>query len=304
MKLTKNLTFIAGTAVLVSLASCDLDKGVSSESFSVKVSNLYIPSDPAEEVTFQHNCAYALNMDYSAGKMSVASADLKIDGKETSFTADNMPMKSYFGGVDKTWAFKNGQATLADGTLLTDMNGYLSTMVQYYEIASDVYEAYLTRPMLVMSYKLGDMTVKTFSPNTYFRGETVTTYPDRTGAMSEYKSTDAVYRVLFAEDMKTANVVIYNIKFASEMPNPLEVVVLENLDVSLSQSGYTITGTDVVPKMREGEGLTDVPERIFNSFKLYTSGNDLTTVKCEYVVSSVFHGSFEGFSVVRFTDPE
>ena len=305
MKLKTSIFAAACAAMFVTLSSCSLDDGVSSEAYDVKVSNLYIPSDPDGEVTFQHNCVYKLNFDYISKKVALSTTDLKLSsGSSQSFSTDAIPFTAYFGGSSKTWDFAGGSATTTAGTPVDNIKGYLTSMVNYYAPEAEVVTAYLAAPMLVMQYKLGDVTVKTFSPNAYFLGETKTTYPGRDGQMHTFESKDAVYRVVFAEDMKKATVVIYNVKFAAEMPDALDFVLLENLDVTLSHDGYTITGTDVTPKMREGSGLTEVPERIFNSFKLFTTSADLTVVDCEYLVSGVFTGKFTGFSVARLTSGE
>ncbi|MDE6010274.1 MAG: hypothetical protein K2F87_02345, partial [Muribaculaceae bacterium] len=111
---------------------------------------------------------------------------------------------------------------------------------------------------------------------------------------------DATYGITFSDDMTTATVTIYNIKFAPQSPT-MKAVILNNLTVTLGRHGYTVTGQDVIPEVPEGTTTTEYRNFPFKSFTLSTSNDLLTEASCAYIVEATigertmtFRGEFTG----------
>lgn len=282
-------------ALSMGLSSC-LGEPENISSFSINVSNMIIPNDPSKPVTVDVNCTYNLRLDGVKNKITVGTSTLSFDGSNNlSFNSSEMNCINYsvaslgFTGG----SFARGTANLSNGTKIEGINGLYTSMVFTYDVVGEPFMVVVSNPMLIMNYKTQDATVKTFSMNPFFKGKTTTTYNFK-GEEQTFTTDEAVYRVNFASDMKKANVLIYNIRFASQMPRPLQAVVLKDLPVTLTREGYIIEAADFVPEMLESGALTPNPSYKFDSFRLITTSSDLTEASCTYTVNGSFKGSFSG----------
>ena len=167
---------------------------------------------------------------------------------------------------DYTFNFKN----------LNPINNWIT--VARYNIGSS-YEAY------------------TFQPDALFRGTTNTSYPYM-GEMGRY-STDAIsYRVILDLKENKAVMVIYNAKF-SNTPEPVkEAIIAEDLDVSFSSTGLTISGTNITPDVVEGEGVTPNDKFVFNNIEFKTT--NYKDAEIDFTVAGVYNGHFEGNYYVSY----
>ncbi|MDE7109970.1 MAG: hypothetical protein K2O49_08415 [Muribaculaceae bacterium] len=150
-------------------------------------------------------------------------------------------------------------------------------------------------PLLVGRYRIGNLfDVVTCSTDMSFFGVTVTSYPPD----NSYTTDKMIYRVFLDIKKNTADVVIYDAKFAEPAP-ALATVYLPSLKLTLKDGNYEIEGTDVVPMVPEGEGndatLLPYPNFTFKHFKLSTvPGSLLSKVDVEYQVGAMFKGVFSG----------
>ena len=285
----------------VTLTSC-LGEPESETSFSIKVSNMIIPDDLGEEVKVTHNCIYNLRIDGVKNKIIVSTSSLSLNGNSNlSFTSNAMDGLVIAGFGSESGSFARGTAKLSNGQEVSSINGYYTSIVNYYEVTGDPFPVTSVRPMLVMNYRVGNSTVRTFCADSFFRGETTTSYSLGPNAPEKnFTTSDAVYRVKFAEDMKTASVVIYNVQFAEEMQKKLTAVVLKDLPVTLGHRGYIISGTDLVPEMLDDSGLTPMPRYTFDRISIESTDAQLTSIRCDYTVAGSFKGVFEGITVSKF----
>ncbi|MDE5842196.1 MAG: hypothetical protein K2H35_00485 [Muribaculaceae bacterium] len=283
------------------LTSC-LGEPKNDYSFSIKVSNLIIPDDLNSEIQVSHGCTYSLKVDGVKNKIAVSTTTLAMNGSSNlTFASNPMDGLVLSGYGSESATFARGTAKLSNGKEVTDINGFYTSIVNYYELAGDPFPMAVVRPMLVMNYRVGDTTIYTFSPDSFFSGSTTTTYSLGEGAPEKHFTTkDAVYRVKFAENMKTATLVLYNIQFAEEMGVKLAAVVLKDLPVTLCKDGYVISAQNVVPEMFDDSGLTPMPRYIFNNIVVETPNPTLTDIKCDYTVAGAFKGVFEGQCVNKF----
>lgn len=299
----KNITLgLLLGAMSMGLSSC-LGDPENKSSFSVNVSNMIFPDNPAEEVSVDQNCTYNIALDGVNNTITIGTSTLSLDGKNNvSFTTNEM--KGLVASVSsmgyQSGSFANGQAHLSNGEEITRLGGYFTTVVASYAVAGDPFPITTSVPMLVMSYRTNNALIRTFSTDAFFQGQTKTTYAFG-GQEQSFVTDEAVYRVKFSSDMKKANVVLYNIRFASQMSRPLQAVVLKDVPVTLSCAGYTLEISDCIPEMLESGALTPYPSYTFDSFKLMSVSDDLTQISCEYVVNGSFKGSFSGRSCAAFS---
>lgn len=277
------------------LTGCKLDGNDMTQYFSVSLCNLIIPTDPSQPVTATSGSSYKVNYNFTQGKVTVSAEDVVIGDKTLNLTSDEMSFTERMNSAGYVRDFK-GDGKLSDGTLVSDLEGFESTL--FYYLPTAVPGVVGVTPIdnrVVFSYNVGfEYQVKTFPQDIYFGGETVTHYsiPGQDG--KSFSNKESVYRVYFNKDLKTATVVIYNVRFAEEMPRPLKAVALVDLKVTFGRNGYTVSGENIIPKMMEGDGVTDYPERTFTSFTLTSAGAKLTDCVCDYTVLNVFKGHFEG----------
>lgn len=288
-------TLALALPALALLGSCSLDNGKDEISFTEAVNNLIIPDDDAAEVTVQAKGTYNFVYDFAGYKMSITTNDLMINGKTGGMQTNAMDFQLLSNGAARLMVFDDGTGAATGalgGMKVSDVEGITSEEYFYYSTPVAIFPAFAMNVMPLIQYEIGDYTVKTFASNSYFVGTTDTSFT-MGGQASTFKCEEAIYRVVFNDDLKKANLVIYNIQFAAQMPK-LAAVVLEDLNVEYSRDGYKITGSEVEPKMLDGSTLVPYPDRIFNSFELKTVSDDLAVVECKYTCAQIFHGEFKG----------
>ena len=292
----KKYCFPAAAVLLAAgFSSCsDLDNPVSTQTSSIAVSQFVIPDDPDGEVTFENNVMYCFSSDHVAGTIAVT-----LNNNRYAFTSDVMKYNGAALGNMQTVSFGPGSGRSNAGGVI-DIEGFMTTSYYYYVTTPMLYPGFYASSYtaLVCQTKLDGVTLKTFSRDTFFRGSTT---PYVAGRPLGSPTTSPVYRAVLSADMKTANVVIYNMQFTSQMP-ALEAVVLEGLSVKYGRDGYEVyLDTPVVTKVLEGGALTEYKQFNFISFSLKTTSDDLTKVKADYEVAATigdramdFSAQFEG----------
>lgn len=304
MRLNKRILAGALPAIALLAASCgSTSEPTQTISFSPKVNSLYIPDNMMEDVTCQTGMTYGISMDLIKRTMILQCNELRVGGKNLSFTTDAMPMDYLMNGVMWTAYVKNGAATGAGNAEVSNLNGYVTNIVQYYKpTLGEPLAGNVVSPLPFITYHVNDYIVKTFAENSYFAGETVTQYPTE-GGQETFKNSDPIYRVQFSSDMKKADVVIYKACFAKSMKDKgivLEGIYVKGLDVKLTRSGYELSGTDIIPEsLGDGGALLPYERYKFDSINIRTVNGDMSQISCDYVVASVFRGTFTGYSVQR-----
>lgn len=120
------------------------------------------------------------------------------------------------------------------------------------------------------------------------------------GSGTSFSNDGVRYRVVFAEDMKTASVIFYDAKFAENMPVTIHFV-LRDIPVTYGiGGGYTIQipeGESIIPEMYENNGYTPAEGYPFTSFLLHTIDTNLTNISIDYTVEirgNKYLGQFSG----------
>ncbi|MCC8018826.1 MAG: hypothetical protein LIO85_03520 [Rikenellaceae bacterium] len=76
---------------------------------------------------------------------------------------------------------------------------------------------------------------------------------------SAYSEEDLVVKLVFNDERTRCNIVMYNARFAGNMPVRLDIVI-NGADVTVTDSGYRITGDGIVPRYELGGQWPEMPE--------------------------------------------
>ncbi|MCH5218557.1 MAG: hypothetical protein J1F07_08450 [Muribaculaceae bacterium] len=302
-----NKLFFLSVAAGLALSSCSLDNDNDGNNNYVTNTypccNLVIPA--AGEAPFATVATYNLTFYTTTGDVSISTTDLVLGYGTQKFTSSTMPSETKFYSVDWTnqtldvTSFAGGSCS-ENGLVIQNIKGYASSVVNVlgseYPIISDY--PYKFRIPLVMSYTANhDYTVKTFMPDAIYRGTNNVVGGNMDGSV--FTSEDLLLRVVFSDNLKSADVIFYNAKFSSMMPRAINFV-LKDLPVTYTKDGYEIKNPDgkpVNPWMYEGGGLTEMPSYQFTSFEFLNTSSDLTSGMASYTVQmgpSAFPCTFSG----------
>ncbi|MDE6578156.1 MAG: hypothetical protein K2J82_12195 [Muribaculaceae bacterium] len=296
------------------LTSCEPETGEATQTVSYPILNLVAPADGGSPSAT--GGIYTFKFDYTKGTEAVTGAfaynnstynfmtdDAKVEDLAASGSM-GLFMGPVSGRVNQTRLLKDGKFFISSFPIPSGVEYVPNKEWIPYTKTSDgktelhpgaLYRpGYDIPPIVVAEYEVeGEFDVVTFSTDMSFFGNTVTTYPG-----GRYENDKMIYRVFINLKNTTADVVIYNAKFAEPAP-ALSMIYLPNLSLTLKNGDYEIEGTSIVPKVPEGTGkdevLIDYANFTFNSFKLTTkSGTLMSEVSIDYQVATAFQGNFTG----------
>ena len=251
--------------------------------------------------------SYKFFYNYVTLKGNVSTENLTFANTNYSFTTEDTAFTGYyFQGGGQISEFKNLQSNVVVGGMslpLKNANLGWSTMFYWYYNPDDMiiipgyardpaYRCYVTG-----YYEMGDeYAVATFQSDLFFMGETTTSY-NIAGEDKTYTNTDMLYRIVMDIAKNKADMIIYQARFASEMPNPLKAIVIPGLDLTFTPAGYILEGKDIIPSMLESNQLVEMPAFTFNEISVNTTNKDMTKASINYQVAGRYAGSFTGSCV-------
>ncbi len=284
---------------LIALASCNLDnKEAIKETRGYNIANYFVPSDENADPTVSlgsYTCTYYPNKN----SMEMSTNNLKAGSSQISFGMSDV--NCYFGyaqnGMEAAQFISNSPAMTSGSVKIENLSGVVTPFFYYYSstFAGQIGTGY-DAPLIMMKYDLENLgTVYTFNPNGFYCGETVTEY-NFGGASKIYKNDEIIYRVAMDVANNKANLIIYKGRFAEEMPSDKvpEALVLKNLDLTFTRTGYSIKGVDIVPELADASGLTPFDRYKFDSVEITGDVNSLGDIKCSYLVAGMYKGAFSG----------
>ena len=304
----KKIYMLGSLALIIGLTACSKD-GYTERTQTVGGSAItIISSEDDDDVTVSDGYyVFSLKMTDTTTTGTVTSPDLVANNDVLTFTTDDQSYKST--GYDAY--FENAQGK-AGGMQLRNANFLVLYIYDeqwnkygYYVNTSNVgeytYSISQVRPdyIALASYNIGNnLKVRTFQPNTFFIGDTSTSYT-MAGETHNYSTKSITYRFMMKKDADTkeytADLLIYNAKFSDNEREPVkEAILAENLKVDFSKSGVTITGENIVPKMLEAGAYVPVPSFSFDYVRFSTNNDNLTSGIIDYKVAGVYVGHFEG----------
>lgn len=297
----KKLTLGFLSIALLSLGACSSDVADTTQSVRYTTVNLISPLDGSEPFATEGAYTFDLNLTRLYG--TVSTTNLKIDNKDYSFTTDTVSTLNYTGMQGFYIRFSNVKGYLGgDRTMpLSDANFDITSL--FYTPGRTVPgypEKQENMPYVVGQYTAGDWYVSTLQKDATYVGKTTTAYVDEAGAQQSFENEGMYYRIIMDTDKKTADVIIYDAKFASAAPQ-LTGILLKGLPVKFGRGSFTIDVQDVIPQVVDGTAWTDLPRFTFNSFSVSSTNKDMTKIQMNYTVAGIYQGSFSGACVVELT---
>lgn len=303
----KSILFAASAAMILSLASCSEEsKDERTVSAVYKAYNLFnLMKDQEEAYVLAAN--YTFTTKYPDQTIVASASGMSLPGGgNASFTTKEIPFSTMTVGIGESYAnellFSSAEAS-GNGDEVKDLSANI-TSAFYAPVGSLTafpQNAPSSGQIVLMDYYLGDKwRVRSFWPDMTFRGETITEYP---GMTEHYQTDEIAYRVVIKEvDGGTslfsdkADVIFYNARFAQTMPITM-TIILKDVNLVFNKAGFTLSGTNLVPYMPEGDSLTPYEKFTFDKFELNCVG-DLTRATAEYKVAGIYNGQFSGRSIL------
>lgn len=292
----KKLICLGAGMLMLGMVSCN-NGSTSTQTITIPICSLVTPINGGADVSVTEG-TYTFNMDNSLGTIALSTTGLEVDGSKYSFSTD--PVKSTSvndpkrGTILRVTSTSPGIATGATSLALSD----LSCSIYPYVIYDLPYVPGINTTMvqvqpIIISYKIGDYLVRTFQSDTFVSGMTVSEFKNKEGLIDSYTNTSTLYRVVMNIPKKTANVVLYSVKFAEQMPE-IKTMLLKDLSLTFDASGFTVKGSNIVPSVVENTTSVPNDKFPFDSFVLKTIGNDMTDIICDFNVAGRYKGSFSG----------
>ena len=297
--LKKILLFASLPLVLVSCKGEESDipsNGVKKEYY---LSYLLTSLDGSEQPTAFYNVPFTFKYEYDNNTITVGSSRLEVNGnKKISFDSDAVKFTStnYENGssamefsVAEIYSKVNGVAD-ASGNI-SDLNCLLTN--NYY--CPDEWrfnDRFPLGDMIIMNAVVGEKyKLRTFPLLSCFSGSTTTSF-SMGGQEQQYNSESGLFAVSINPANNTAEVGLYNVKFAAQMPQL--TMFLKDLKVEYTNEGYVVSAPaeGVVPVV--GNDQIPYPDYIFNTFNLVCSGDNLASIDVDFTVAGRFGGEFQG----------
>ena len=305
-----NKKFLIGSlAVLsgLSITSCSKDGysevtrtlGASAVSIITSMSDGTVTATPG-------TYAFYIKMTDSQNTGSVTSPELIANNTSLSFTTDQQVYKStgydaFFdnatGPVGSTGMELNNANFLAlylyDATYNKYGYYYNDSQIGDYTFVLNPYTPYIA----VAKYDIGSaFRVNTFPINSFFEGNTVTTYPQ---SDTPFQTDKITYRFILNKEKDsavfTADLIIYDAKFSGVPAEPTkEAILVPGLNVDFTPTGVKIYGENIEPKVYESGDYTPYPAFVFNDIEFHTTNNLYTEGEINYTVAGMFKGHFSG----------
>lgn len=290
----KKLLFPLACALMVLGTSCDDDPDQPANTYQVKgeLPTCIIPEDATKEVTFTSTTIYSFTLYDKTGLWTAGVNNLNVPGFGTvDFTT---PEISASGMYNRYLAF-NSPFTAKSGETISDFQAMLCTDYYYYNNESSLVSNPLGMLCSVTFNVPGKYSVHAFPRRAYFGGSTTTTYNGADGAEKHYTSNSMTVGIDINLDSRTATLVMYNARFAEEMPMSLSRVELKGLKVEGDREhGYELTGKNIIPLVGEGQGAVEYPMFVFNDIEFHPTNDLMTRAECEFEVAGRYKGEFSG----------
>lgn len=299
----KKIYLSATIAALVGLGSCNTDSNTEFKiSFDSPTINLVTDNSTGETVAV--NGVYHVNLDYGPMLGDITSDDLELndskyyfDIPETKILTNGFVGHAIFNQSPGTVS-GNSTYPLSDDVVITTPTYYTSSIgADKYtykpSLLTDPNKNEFLRPIVVANYGVGTQyRVRTFQNDTFYSGETKTTYQD--GAQT-YTTKTIGYRLHIDKNLDTAVFIIYNAKFSSSEKEPVkQAIIAEGLKVTYAKDKIIAEGEDIIPLWVEGDTTTPLPPFIFNSIKFETTDTSMTECQISYQVGGQYFGTFKG----------
>lgn len=296
MKCTK---LLLGLGLVVALTSCDTGESEITQKFNSPALNII--SSVADGSVVVSDGGYLFDLIVTS-QTGTVTGTLIMNNQNVTFSTPQM----HYSAPTMIDAIFNNIDVMSTGGLSVPVSGMVMATSNYFlpgswGVSSDFNPSYgQSIPIIsIAKYKLGnEYMVRTFQKNTFFGGETKTTFPYM-GDVQNYTTDKIGYGVILTKDKETneytADLHLYNAKFTDVPQEPIKKeIIVKGLPVVFGNGKITFEGTDIVPDVVEGTSSTPNEDYIFNSVSFTTTNDELTTATIKYEVASKYYGSFSG----------
>lgn len=306
----KKIYLLSGASVIMALSSCVKD-GTYENNFTLPSPAISIITDlNTNEVTAVPGI-YRFNVKFSdSGNSAYVSSpenDLIVNNTNLAFSTEP---QAYTTSTGFDYFLKDAKATVGNYGWEINNANFLSANpinedqgIKYgYYFDVEPIGQYTFNPqyqnIAIAKYNIGDYyRVNTFPVESFFKGATTLSY-SFAGVQKEYVNEEIAYRfsINFDKESKEfkANLILYNARFAEEMPMALTAVLVEGLDVEFTSSGVKISGSDIIPSYFTNSQYLEMERYIFKSINFETTDSSYTFGKIDYQVGNDYFGHFEG----------
>ena len=311
-------SFLIGVGSLLLLASCnggsEYYQTISYSSYPLNIiTNLSNETTEVSQGTYYFIFSFTNdgNTGYVAANNVAINKDIPVNFQtsEQTYLSDMNDSYSVYGSYALFEDAKSTSGNLRNASFLLTPRFNKPANFQPLSSLSIAFPDYMGN-VAVARYYLGEnYLVHTFLPETLFAGTTSTSYPYM-GQNQSYQTNDIYYQLSWNPvgenaDPSKATLYIYNAKF-SNSPEPIKVRIrLSDLDVKCDANGITVTGSDIVSMVLEGNGETEYNNFIFKNIEFRTTNEDLTQCEIIFTVEHTmdmqgtsmtvnYEGAFEG----------
>lgn len=288
----KKLIYCSIAAISVmSLSACGNDeKHQATEIFGESVATLLSPINSTDTATAQM-VQYTFENNFTTGLAKLGINGLEYDGVQYQFLGSDIPFSytDYFNGRIENMRV-DAIPNTNGGAAATSVTAEIAVLYNFRP--SELVQPLQIKRQYAISYNVGSIfTARTFDVNGTYFGQTMTSYIYNQ-QHKEFSTDKPIYAVEMNLKNCTATVTIYNPVFAQEMPPSMAntMLLLEGLKINYTNTGFRISGTDIVPKVREGVSLTPNPNFTFNNFLLQSSSTDLRDAQISFKVADSYEG--------------
>lgn len=255
----KLLSIIAVMAMLMSFTACgdDNNEPLGPTSSTTSLEALNVKTVTGGNVSNESSCATDITVDPSKGTVSLTFKDISFAKRMPAVTFSLEDMK-YTTGKNSRTEYHFSAATL------TPMQGYTVTNVDGYANPKD--------GVLYVSFVVNNTWTVYVSSQLY--------YSALSDGKFSYSTTNDTYFSYFlyqAGSVWKGDIEIFNIQFAPNMPTLKQIrIPLASATITPTATGYSISGTDIVPYYTTGTTEAPMKDRTITDL---TGSVDLVTKK-------------------------
>ena len=289
----KKLLFPLACALMVVGVSCDDDpkQPVNTHQLKGELPTCIIPEDETKPVTLTGSQTYAFTLYDLTGLWTVSANNVNVPGFGTlEFTTPNMAASgTYNRYLDFLSPF-----TAKSGETISNFKALLCSDYYYYTGESSTSTLQMGW-LCSLSFDVpGKYKVRAFPDRAYFGGSTTSSFSGSDGSEQHYTSESAQFGISLDIESRTAEIIIYNAKFAEQMP-AISRMKLSGLTLEGDREhGYEIKGTDITPLVGEGQGAVPYPSFVFNEIEFHPTNDLMNRAECDFEVAVRYKGKFTG----------
>lgn len=216
----------------------------------------------------------ASNVKCGNNQYSFKSSDMKYqevtltNGSVTRFSASDMP------GSNSSVSATNLSAEITTLYSYNPLQGYITNLWRHYAI----------------TYNVNDYSVRTIEQDSFYSGTTNTSYVYQ-DQHKEFSTTDITYEIRLDVENNSADLYIYNAKFAEEQPYAISQMKLGGLTLVAENGSYTLTGTNIIPDVYESNAYTPNPKYVFNTISFRFTNEALTQGTLSFTCAGAYQAS-------------